>query len=384
METKQTDSRKKKILLYSTGKLITEKQTGGTKRFLELAEYLCKKTDAVVCSRDSKEDLEKRGIKQFKQLNAASNRIPRLFFFVFGLFLSNRKVVDEIVGKNFDRVISFDVPPTVGLCLKKLKNIVLMIRKDLIGYEYAINPQKSLCRWVKIRFLSMCEAFCMTHVKTIIVQCQYDKDIMLKRHPLIKEKTESKFQIQINNVNPSWTIKKSNTDAVDFKKTGFVIGFVGNFNDGRKGHDLLLEAAKCLIQDGENISFWIIGGGKELDFYKKKYSSSKIIFWGHQDNPIQFVKRCDLMIVPSKADSCPNTVLEALFNYVVVIGSRAGGIPELLKDDEALFDISAEDLYKSIKTLLSDPDSIDRLRRRQSIRRNELCFNWAEQIEKLL
>ena len=163
-----------------------------------------------------------------------------------------------------------------------------------------------------------------------------------------------------------------------------MIGFVGNFNDSRKGHDILMKAARSLIQDGEKVSFWIIGGGRELEYYKENYSFTGISFFDHQDNPIRFIKKCDIIIVPSKADSCPNTVLEAIYNNVVVIGSRAGGIPELLEDEEALFDITAIDLYRSIKKLLHDPDMFARLYSKQIKRRNDLCFDWAERIENLL
>lgn len=374
----------KRILLYSTGELIKNNQTGGTKRFLELAKYLCKNQGAIVCSRDDKNKILEYGLKPYEQMKTSTCKILRFLPAEVGLYSANRFLIKKINNEGFDKVISFDVPPTVGLCLQKIDNVVLMIRKDLVGYEYAINPNRSLVRWLKIKYLSMCEAFCMIRVNTIITQCKYDRDEMLKRHPLIRNRVEHKFKIQINNANPSWTVTKSEVSPIERKETGFLIGFVGNFNDGRKGHDILLEAANRLIKEGENVCFWIIGGGKDLESYKQQNRNDKIVFWGRQENPIQYIKKCDLVIVPSKADSCPNTVLEAIYNNVVVIGSRAGGIPELLEDDDALFDISAIDLYESIKRLLHNPDLFARLQNKQIKRRNDLCFDWAGRIEKLL
>ena len=374
----------KTILLYSTGELINRSQTGGTKRFLELSKYLCKNREAFVCSRDNSKSLEEYGLKPYEQMKSASSKVLRFLPAEAGLYFVNRAVIKKLKKDQFTKVISFDVPPTLGLCLQRVDNIVLMIRKDLIGYEYAINPSRSLTRWLKVKFLSLCETFCMTHVEAIVTQCKFDRDEILKRHPLIQKRIEHKFKIQINNANPSWTIEKSIISPVIRKETGFLIGFVGNFNDGRKGHDILLEAANRLIEEGEDVRFWIIGGGKELEAYKQSNKSDRIVFWGRQENPIRFIKTCDLVVVPSKADSCPNTVLEALYNNVAVIGSRAGGIPELIEDEEALFDISSADLYKSIKALLHDSNKIARLKIKQLKRRNELCFDWAERIEKLL
>ena len=88
--------------------------------------------------------------------------------------------------------------------------------------------------------------------------------------------------------------------------------------------------------------------------------------------------------MPSLADSCPNTVLEALLNGVPVIGSKAGGIPEILNFDEALFDVSATDLVKKIELLLSAPLYIEELKSLESKRKEELTFNWAEKIAAII
>lgn len=63
-------------------------------------------------------------------------------------------------------------------------------------------------------------------------------------------------------------------------KNVFRVCFIGNFSDIRKGHDLLLGAAKQLLDEGHNMEFVVIGDGEELDQYKSKYQSEKFVLWG--------------------------------------------------------------------------------------------------------
>ena len=102
------------------------------------------------------------------------------------------------------------------------------------------------------------------------------------------------------------------------------------------------------------------------------------------DNPLSVLKSSDLLVVPSLADSCPNTVMEALYTGIPVIGSRAGGIPEILKDEEALFDTQSSSIVERIERLQADRTAYEHLRERQRKRAEELEFDWPERIMQLI
>ncbi|HYH46751.1 MAG TPA: glycosyltransferase family 4 protein [Thermoanaerobaculia bacterium] len=64
---------------------------------------------------------------------------------------------------------------------------------------------------------------------------------------------------------------------------------------------------------------------------------------------------CDLVLQPSLHDGMPNTALEAMACGRVVVGSRAGGLPDLIRDGENGFLAGPEEWPRVVARLLADP-----------------------------
>ena len=377
----------KKIILYTTNSIYeVSKQTGGIKRFIELAEYINKKYPmSILYSRDDSNSVACHGFRNFIKLNDG-NKLLEIFPPEVRYVLSNFSIIRKMRKSNYDKVIVFDVPTTIGLVLCGLNNVVLMIRKDMIGYEKVQNKKKN--KWFKMGYQWISESICILNVKLIVTQCYYDINVLKERHPLLARHIERKAVVQINNVNPTWIVTKSEKKGgkiIKFDDTNkFIVCFIGGFGNPRKGQDLFLLAALEILNNRNDALFILVGGGPNLDDYKNKYKSDNIIFLGRQENPIDILKCCNLLVVPSFADSCPNTVMEALYNGIPVIGSRAGGIPEILKDEESLFDLRASSLAEKINSLMDKPEMLRSMTKRQSLRKTELSFNWAKRITELI
>lgn len=111
------------------------------------------------------------------------------------------------------------------------------------------------------------------------------------------------------------------------------IGFLARLVPG-KGIELLLEAfAAPPTLD----AVLLVGGAGTADYVKRlrrRYTDARIRFLGFVD-ATTFFRDLDVCIVPSiHHDSLPTVVIEASANRVPVIGSRIGGIPELIRDGE--------------------------------------------------
>ena len=375
---------RRQILLYTSGLIVEQNPTGGELRFLELAKYLQEMGAAELCCADDIENLEALGLRASIKMSKASE-IPAFLPEEARLMFANRKTLRSIARKKYSDVIVFDVPTAVGLILSGVRNTVLMIRKDLIGYEQVKTSGNGLKKRIRIAYQWVCEDACLKHAKTVICQCAYDRDTLLRRHPFGAKKLKSKFIVQINNVNPSWIVQRAEEAIPDEKNSErFRVCFIGGFDDLRKGQDLFLRAAESLTKEYRDLEFVLIGGGKKLELYRKQYESDQIFFLGRKDNPVSTLKSADLLVVPSLADSCPNTVMEAMYTHVPVVGSRAGGIPEILMNQEALFSPEWEALRDIVEHCYLDREFCKKLKEQQTQRAKELSFNWAERIVDLI
>ena len=223
--------------------------------------------------------------------------------------------------------------------------------------------------------------------KRIIVQCDHDLQELLKRHKFISKSLKKKSIIQINNVNPSWITNNSKILPLykqSILEKEYIVGFVGDFKDERKGHNLFLKTAARLSRNIPNIKFILVGDGQKLMNYIEQYKPyQNIEFQGRKSNPIPTIKTFSLMVVPSLEDSCPNTVLEALYNNIPVIGAKSGGIPEILINKSAIFDLNEDSLFKLI-TKCKDKSYRYDLLKKQNIRKELLTFDWTNRIYQII
>jgi len=116
------------------------------------------------------------------------------------------------------------------------------------------------------------------------------------------------------------------------KRHGLVLGFIGRLS-AEKGIALLLESFKRLAADNPDVELLVAGTG-EPEYLKSLVDSAKgfkIKFLG-KVNSEEFYHRIDVCIVPSIWQEPLGLVaIEALANGVPVIGSKLGGIPEIVK-----------------------------------------------------
>ena len=146
--------------------------------------------------------------------------------------------------------------------------------------------------------------------------------------------------------------------------------FVPNFNNygyyiyvGRlhhtKGLDTLITAARRI----PDIELKVVGDGAMLENLKSQ-GIGNIDFVGFKsgDELKELVSNAMFVVVPSEwYENFPYSILEAFASGKAVIGSRIGGIPELVKDNVTglTFECrNSENLRLKIEYLISNPDRI--------------------------
>jgi glycosyltransferase involved in cell wall biosynthesis len=173
------------------------------------------------------------------------------------------------------------------------------------------------------------------------------------------------------------------------------IAYVGRLS-AEKGLLTLIDAVKSLP-----VTCKIIGDGpvrKELERACAAQGLDNVSFRGHQthDELAREVSKSMFVVVPSEwYENSPRSVIEAFAWGKPVIGSRIGGIPELVIDGKTGFTFSpgnAMELRERVLHLLQRPESIaglgrharayveQHLNHRTYLRRLRRIYEWA--IEK--
>jgi glycosyltransferase involved in cell wall biosynthesis len=133
-----------------------------------------------------------------------------------------------------------------------------------------------------------------------------------------------------------------------------------------KGVHILIDAFKKL--EFENIGLHILGKGKDEDAFKGiAGSDQRIFFHGFKtgDDLMNFYKKANAAVVPSLCyDNSPMVIYESFMNGTPVIGSRIGGIPELIEDGHNGFLFEAgnvKELKNELEYLIENPYELKRL-----------------------
>ncbi len=371
-----------KYIMYETGEYSSE--TGGTKRFRELWDYLSTNEDAeMYCST---KDVR---VQNGQIVPMQTDHLDNYRFFRYELTrvaFRNKKLLMSLFNQEYKALFVFDVPAAIGISLLRAKHMCLMCRKDSVEYRKLLLESKHVSQIkakISLMHLHICEALCLYRAEKIIVQCHYDQDQLLLRHRFLRDEIKKKIYIQINNVNPAWIVSNSNQhidERLDSGEQVLKVCCVCNFKDKRKGADIMLEAFDALYGNNDKAHLFMIGDGDELSKYQEMYNERiNIHFLGNQKNPIIYLKQCDYAVVPSRADSCPNTIMEALYNGVPVIGSNVGGIPDILVNPDYMFEPTVESLKDKLKQIENVAFRED-MKRNQMIRKQELSFNWPEKV----
>lgn len=171
--------------------------------------------------------------------------------------------------------------------------------------------------------------------------------------------------------------------------------YVGRLSE-EKGIRTLIDAVIKVSSDTDKVSkskLRIIGSGPietEIHSYVKNKDRNNIIeFLGHKEHNevVRFMRNCQFVIVPSEwYEVYSFVILEAFVCGKPVIGSRIGGIPELVNNGVRglIFEPGNQyDLAIAIKYLLSNPDIVIEMGRNAS-KFVEQELNAEKYYEKLM
>lgn len=102
-----------------------------------------------------------------------------------------------------------------------------------------------------------------------------------------------------------------------------------------KGLDVLIDAAAEVLRRYPDARVQIVGRGPELNALTARAAtagiSDRFTFLGARDDVPALLAESDIFVLPSRSESLPNSVLEAMAAGLPIVASAVGGIPELIE-----------------------------------------------------
>jgi glycosyltransferase involved in cell wall biosynthesis len=141
-----------------------------------------------------------------------------------------------------------------------------------------------------------------------------------------------------------------------------IVGAAGRLSP-EKGFEVLIRAAALLTETHPQASFVIFGEGRERQRLQKQIRAlgqqGRVVLAGFRPDLDRFIPHFDILVLPSYTEGLPNVVLEASAAGVPVVGTRAGGTPEVIEDHVTGYLVppgNAEALAERLGDLLNSED----------------------------
>jgi glycosyltransferase involved in cell wall biosynthesis len=147
--------------------------------------------------------------------------------------------------------------------------------------------------------------------------------------------------------------------------TGFTVGILGRLSY-EKNHAMFLRAAARVCQDGTPACFLIAGDGPDRPEIERQVRalglSNNVILPGYLSRS-DFFGQVHVVVLTSRIENLPYTILEAMAWGRPVIATRVGGVSDLIDDQQTGLLIEPDDhegLARAITRLAQDPGLRDR------------------------
>lgn len=157
---------------------------------------------------------------------------------------------------------------------------------------------------------------------------------------------------------------------------------VGSMARPYKGFLDLIEAVALLREHGVDARLTIVGDGKERAGLERHADllglRSVVDFVGQVPYPVgvrTHLDEADIFVVPSLTEGLPRSLLEAMARGLPCVGTRVGGIPEVLDPVCLAEPGNGGSIASRLRALIGDP----RLRAAQAIRNRRVAERFADE-----
>jgi glycosyltransferase involved in cell wall biosynthesis len=279
----------------------------------------------------------------------------------------------EVVSKSLMGIIkgSYDIRK----CLSKIKIDIIhthLVAPTLMSFlARAILLEKPLIIWhdrgIQEKSYSIVAKLFNHLTDFVITNSNYEKNKLIANGL-----NPDKIKTIHNCITIPFPVKVKKDDNLlhefNINKDETIVGTARRLHPEKGGHYDFLQAATLVLKKNPNVKFLIAGDGplrKELEYKAKELNiSEKIIFTGFRRDIENIYSILDIFVLPSTWEPFGNALIEAMSFATPCVGTKVGGIPEIIIDGETGILIPAENFQKlaeAIIYLLENPDVAKRM-----------------------
>lgn len=328
-------------------------------------------------------DVEVWGITPTLNASTPSRRYPLKLYQGSGRQFSIPKgMLQDIENLPSDTIVHIH-----GILIMVFYSIARTLKKR--GIKWVVAPHGAYNReslkyraWLKYPFILLIDRFILRHAKAIHISTKSEIDTI---HWLCRQ-------------TPYALIKNGqNLNDIAFDKRNIptpmrpVFGFIGRLAYRHKGLDLLIDGFASYCREGGQGALWLIGGGPDQQFLKKRIQAhgieERVTFFGPQfdNDKFNLIHAMDVFVHTSRWEVMPLSILEAAGFLTPVLLSKATNLGTCVNQWDAGFVLNENTPEMICQTMLTIDQSLDTLPiKGQNARRMiEQEFSW-EMISKTL
>jgi phosphatidylinositol alpha-1,6-mannosyltransferase len=312
----------------------------------------------------------------------------RIDFIILGYLTHLLSVLVTVLRRSPDRFVPFTLyggfVGGIAAVLPTRTRTVLFVRGDLIrgmaqadSLKYTVlKPVTVAVEWLTFRL-----------VDRIVFISDRNRQRMLRRTGLSEADVDS--TVLYNDVYTDRVQEQLDREPVELDGWP-VLGFAGGFPaDEGKGLRYLIAAVGELAEMYPDVSLYLLGEGPNEEALRR-YAAERgvadcVHFTGWVDNPLQYMQSFDLFVLPSLHEGLGNSLLEALAVGTPIVGSNVGGIPEVVGDDQYVFEPrSTSAIVETVETVFESEESYGVAVSHCRQRRDAFDFDWTEAATQLV
>ncbi|HQF74551.1 MAG TPA: glycosyltransferase family 4 protein, partial [Treponemataceae bacterium] len=365
-----------------------EIRTGANRRYLELMEGLAERGNTVRVLMNTHLDYKPVHFERIAiPVDYTRKKFPPASLLLFfKLRDMKREILKKVAGTEWIHIHS-DMNLSAALYLKKRTRAKLfyavrcndITRARILMKQGGYSVSEKIASLVYIQKKKSREKKIARHAERITFMNHDDRNHFISRTHVAEQKTSViPGNIGLPRFTEEWKEKNASNRVQKLVYAGAL--------SASKGFYLLLDLLLELRKRGyPYIKLYALGrtaGKNDLFAHIKDLGlGDQIIFTGYV-NPFSHFAESDLFVYPTLYDAWGDVVMEAMYTGCPAIASAVGGLPDLLKYPELLFESgNVTQMADMVERAITDPEYYQQLRNLCASRVPELTFDWVERFE---